>query len=195
MSRRFGRQPAGLGSRDVKRKANDEPSRMACLLARSSWKDRTWSCLRTVCKSESKWLDMLFEFNIHGSVRRKEYSIIYPTRCNVTQFILSGNCSTCFGWYHHPSLGAQTSGICKTVTATCRYNLQALPRTQHGYHHDTKVKPETATAVIELLMMGGRTPETCWAVNERQDNKLENYVWLVIYLNCTMMQGLTDLNP
>jgi len=30
------------------------------------------------------------------------YSNIYPTRCNVTQFIISGNCSTCFGWYHHP---------------------------------------------------------------------------------------------
>ena len=27
--------------------------------------------------------------------------------------------------------------------------------------HNTKVKPEAATAVIELLMMGGRTPETC----------------------------------
>jgi hypothetical protein len=22
-------------------------------------------------------------------------------------------------------------------------------------------------------MMGGRTPETCWAVNKRQDNKLK----------------------
>jgi len=37
----------------------------------------------------------------------------------------------------------------------------ARPQTQHGYHHDTKVKPEAATAVAELLMMGGRTPETC----------------------------------
>jgi hypothetical protein len=37
----------------------------------------------------------------------------------------------------------------------------ARPRTQHDYHHDTKVKPVTATAVIELLMMGGKTPETC----------------------------------
>jgi hypothetical protein len=27
-------------------------------------------------------------------------------------------------------------------------------------HYDTKVKPEAATAVIELLMMGGKTPET-----------------------------------
>ena len=32
---------------------------------------------------------------------------------------------------------------------------------QHGCHHDTKVKPEAATAVIELLMMGGKTPKTC----------------------------------
>jgi len=39
--------------------------------------------------------------------------------------INGGNCSTCFGWYHHPSSGAQTtvstaSGICHTVTATGR---------------------------------------------------------------------------
>jgi hypothetical protein len=40
---------------------------------------------------------------------------------------ISGNCSTCFGWYFHPSSGAHTtvstaSGIChNTVTATCRY--------------------------------------------------------------------------
>jgi hypothetical protein len=37
----------------------------------------------------------------------------------------------------------------------------AQPRTQHDCHHDTKVKPEAATAVIELLMMGGKKPETC----------------------------------
>ena len=42
-----------------------------------------------------------------------------------------------------------------------RAGRPARPRTQHDYHHDTKVKPEAATAVIELLMMGGRTPETC----------------------------------
>jgi hypothetical protein len=45
-----------------------------------------------------------------------------------------------------------------------------------------------ATAVIELLMIGGKTPETSWAVNKRQDNKLENCcIWLVIYLNCKML--------
>ena len=31
---------------------------------------------------------------------------------------------------------------------------------QHCYHHTAKVKPEVATAVVELLMMGVRTPET-----------------------------------
>ena len=50
---------------------------------------------------------------------------------------------------------------------------------QHGYHHDANIKPESVTAVVELLMMGVRTPETCWAVNKRQDNKLEKLLHLV----------------
>jgi hypothetical protein len=70
----------------------------------------------------------------------------------------------------------------------------AQPRTQRDCHHDTKVKPEAATAVIELLMMGGKAPEICWAVNKHQDTKLENCcICLVIYLNCTMMHGHTNL--
>jgi hypothetical protein len=32
---------------------------------------------------------------------------------------------------------------------------------QHCYHHGPIVKPEAATAVVEPLMMGVRTPETC----------------------------------
>ena len=40
----------------------------------------------------------------------------------------------------------------------------------------------------------GKTPETCWAVNKRQDNKLKNCcIRLVIFFNCTMMHGLTNL--
>ena len=54
------------------------------------------------------------------------YSDVYPTRCNVTQVILSGNCSTCFGWCHHLPSGAQTTvsaayGIFYTDIAICRY--------------------------------------------------------------------------
>jgi hypothetical protein len=48
----------------------------------------------------------------------------YPTKCSYIQF-MSVNCSTCFGWYLHPSSGAHVtvstaSDISKTVTATCR---------------------------------------------------------------------------
>jgi hypothetical protein len=32
---------------------------------------------------------------------------------------------------------------------------------QHCHLHAPTVKPEAATAVVELLMMGVRTPETC----------------------------------
>ena len=68
-----------------------------------------------------------------------------------------------------------------------RAGRSTWPRTQHDCRHDTKGKPEAATEVIELLMMGGKTPEICWAVNKRQDNKLKNCcVWLVIYLNWTL---------
>ena len=38
----------------------------------------------------------------------------------------------------------------------------ARPRTQYDCHYDTKVKPDAATAVIEILMMGRETPETCF---------------------------------
>ena len=31
---------------------------------------------------------------------------------------------------------------------------------QHCYHHAPKVKPKAATAVVELLIVGVRTPET-----------------------------------
>ena len=49
----------------------------------------------------------------------------------------------------------------------------------HRYHHAPKVKPEAATAVVELLIMGVRTPETCWAVNKRQVKILEKLLHLV----------------
>jgi hypothetical protein len=32
---------------------------------------------------------------------------------------------------------------------------------QHCHHHSPMVKPEAATAVVELLMMAVRMPETC----------------------------------
>jgi hypothetical protein len=51
---------------------------------------------------------------------------------------------------------------CLSVITNRQYVVgPARPRTQRDCHHDTEVKPEAATALIELLMMGGKTPETC----------------------------------
>jgi len=112
--------------------------------------------------------------------------------------------STCFGRFptHHQELNDCSGSLwfylrIVVIVVLCLWSGRpARPRTQQDYHHDTKVKEESATAVIELLMMGGKTPETCWAVNKRQDNKLKNCcIRLVINLKCTMMHGLTNLNP
>jgi hypothetical protein len=89
----------------------------------------------------------------------------------IFQFIILAfiSSSTCFGCSpaHHQELNKCSSSLWFylriVVTAVlCSWSGQsARPRTQHVYHHDKKVKPEAATAVVELLMMGGRTPETC----------------------------------
>ena len=39
--------------------------------------------------------------------------------------------------------------------------MQQFLKFQHCYHHAPTVKPEAATAVVELLVMDMRTPETC----------------------------------
>jgi hypothetical protein len=66
---------------------------------------------------------------------------------------------------------------------------------QHRYHHAPTVKPEAATGVFELMMMGVRTPETCWAVHKTSSNKLEKllhlvgwFIWIVGW--CTDLQTL-----
>src|SRR5215470_6578473 len=72
--------------------------------------------------------------------------------------------STCFGHFpaHHQGLNDCSGSlwfylrIVVTVVLCSCSGRRAQPRTQHNYHHDTKVKPEAATAVIELLMMGGK---------------------------------------
>ena len=70
----------------------------------------------------------------------------------------------------HPSSGAQQlqqqplvlPSYCGDSSTVVRVRASWPEREhQHYYHHNTKVKPEAATAVVELLMMGVRMPETC----------------------------------
>jgi hypothetical protein len=77
--------------------------------------------------------------------------------------------STCFGHFlaHHQELNDYSGSLwfylrIVVIVVLCSWSARpALPRIQHDCHHDTEVKPEAATAIIELLMMGGKTPETC----------------------------------
>jgi hypothetical protein len=69
--------------------------------------------------------------------------------------------STCFGRFpaHHQELNDCSGSLWFYLHIVV--TVAARPLTQHECHHDTKVKPEAASAVVELLMMGGKTPETC----------------------------------
>ena len=81
--------------------------------------------------------------------------------------------STCFGRSpaHHQELNDCSGSLwfnlrIVVIVVLCSWSGRpaqgrAQPRAQHDCHHDTKLKPVAATAVVELLMMGGKTSETC----------------------------------
>jgi hypothetical protein len=69
--------------------------------------------------------------------------------------------STCFG---RPHAHHQERNNCSSnLWFYLRIAVIAVTKHEqrHGYHHDTKIKPEAAALIVELLMMGVRTPETC----------------------------------
>ena len=70
--------------------------------------------------TNSMWFTYL-KCDFHGSVHRKYFPIYIQQDATLHSLFISGNCSTCFRWYHHPLSGAHTtvstaSGI---FTATC----------------------------------------------------------------------------
>jgi hypothetical protein len=128
--------------------------------------------------------------------RFKNFSVYYPeVYLQLNIFWAFSRPSSWAQWLQwQPLVLPSYRGESRAVFVVGPTGRPVRPRTKHDCHHDTKVKPEAATAVIELLMMDGKRPKTCWAVNKRQDNKLKNFcIWLVIYLNFTIMHGITDL--
>ena len=121
------------------------------------------------------------KFQVCKSVHLRTIQIDHQQDATVFKFIILTfiYSSTYFGRspVHHQELNDCSSSLwfylrTMVITVLCSCSGRpARPRTQHGYQHGTKVKSEVATAVVELLMMGERTPETWWAVNKRQDNK------------------------
>jgi hypothetical protein len=119
--------------------------------------------------------------DLHGIPYRKslkEYSNIYPTRCNITRFILSGNCSTRFGWwYHHPKHVEQFQDKINRVTLhlvgyILEYSYDARPHERSVPYKNLYIKPELcenriSDGHIQLMSIYGflpmcPTPWTLW---------------------------------
>jgi len=73
--------------------------------------------------------------------------------------------TTCFGHphAHHQEINKCSSSLSFYCSKRGGSSAVGCGRAeqQHCYNHAPKVKPEAATAVVELLMMGVRMPETC----------------------------------
>jgi len=64
-----------------------------------SWTTCVWCLISGFRRELDENCALLGHYTANSGDFLPVYSNIYPTRCNVTQFIMSGNCSTCFGWY------------------------------------------------------------------------------------------------
>jgi len=119
-------------------------------------------------------------FNLHGSVHRNSIVIYIQQDAMLHSLFISGNCSTCFGWYPHPSSGAQTtvptaSGICHTVTAICCYcgRVGTAQHTQTSSNSST-IAADSSNGVTDTRCCRygclrswwwvGVPPETCRAI-------------------------------
>jgi hypothetical protein len=106
----------------------------------------------------------------HRTIQINHQSVATIFQFIILTFVYS---STCFGRFpaHHQELNDCSDSLwfylrIVVTVVLCSWSGQPAgrptpPRTQHDYDHDTKVKPEAVTAVIEFLMMGGKMPETC----------------------------------
>src|SRR5215475_5800810 len=106
--------------------------------------------------------NIIRRFNVYGYVHRKYIPIYIQQDATLHSLFISGNCSTFFGWYFHPSSGAHTtistaSGICHTFTAICRYRGGvetglSVPWVAYATHGT--LKPELACSHSDLTMAG-----------------------------------------
>jgi hypothetical protein len=126
-------------------------------------------------------------------VHRKNIPIYIQQDATLHSLFISGNCSTCFWWYFHPSSVAHTtvstaSVIFHTVTATCRY------RGRVGTGLSVLWVAGSSNGVTIPDAVGMRSwwwvkvpPETCKAVSRY--NKLCNvescWIYIGILLNPT----------
>jgi hypothetical protein len=111
-------------------------------------------------------------FKVCKFVHHHTIQINQPTRCNnFSSLLLDVYVQlNMFRASSRPSSGAQQLQAQPLLLLLERGGSSAVGRgrasqpnhdQQHCYHHAPTVKPEAAFAVVELLMMGIRMPETC----------------------------------
>ena len=123
-------------------------------------------------------VDTNLKFKVCKSVHHHTIQINHQLDATISQvyYLMFMYSSTCF---RHPHAHHQELNNCSSSLwfycwsrgdSSAVGHGRAWPDhdQQHCYRHALKVKSEAATAVVELLMMGVRTPETCWAVNKHQ---------------------------
>ena len=123
---------------------------------------------------------LLLMFMYSSTCFRCPHAHHQPTRCNnfsslLLMFMYSSTCFRC-PHAHHQELNNCSSSLWfyRWSVGGAVLLVVVRPTTTNSYHHAPTVKPEAATAIIELLMIGVRTPETCWAVHKRQVINLRN---------------------
>jgi hypothetical protein len=111
-------------------------------------------------------LQVPHEFKVYKSVHYGTIQVNHQPDATIFQFIILTfiYSSTCFGRFpaHHQEHNDRSGSLwfylrIVVIVALCSWS--GRPRTQHDYHHNTKVKPEVATAVVELLIMGKKRPK------------------------------------
>jgi hypothetical protein len=135
-----------------------------------------------------------YKIDIHGFVHRNTKLIERTNRMQlVVEFIIPVflNCSTCFGRHtaHHHGLKNCNCSLWFYI----RFWLPAAAMTEFplshcsGRHPKTYVKPEAAITVFESVMMGGVSPETCWAIKKHWNNEFYYTVtsfWFFLWVFC-----------
>ena len=167
--------------------------------------------IKTFFVNSINWLQsFLIKIQAPSKHQISFFQVNQPTRCNnfSSLFLDVYVQLNMFRASSRPSPGAQQLQQQPLVLLLERGGSSAVDRgwagrpdhdQQHCYHHVPTVIPEAATAVVELLVMGVMTPETCWAVRKRQEINLRNCcIWLVdlfeIVWWCTDLQTLNQIS-
>ena len=113
-------------------------------------------------------------------------SIIIQQDATIYSLFVSSNCSTCFGWYLHPSSGARitvstVSGIIETVTANCH---------QRDWTGTVPIQPRSRQVVVMVSLMPDtvdtviRAPDDGWRYHPKHVEQFADINELYIVASC-----------